>query len=243
MRYLSCTMLVLTFLVSMLGCDEDSQPPERKLRVYHVEQYVTLYGNTLEDIAVAFNKEVVLANFAVNGVPVDATTSDNRVYRIPGHSIISILGVETDCLPENTGYGGSVFSLTIAAVDGSGQSLEDVTVDCCILIYDGWWPVSICSSKCVPENRAADIDPQDLSGKITIAFNQQIAEAKVLYVEPEFDFSLNFIEHDKKLEVRFLNHAMLYNTKYEIGIDAAGFFAGSRGYVSYSFTTVAKRER
>jgi hypothetical protein len=98
---------------------------------------------------------------------------------------------------------------------------------------------SICSSECVPRNRAVDVDPEEFPEGIIVAFSDPVSEAEVLSTQPEFSFTANLIEKRMKLEIKFVDYTMPYETEFRIRIHVDGP-AGFPKELKYSFTTKAK---
>ncbi len=230
MRYLSFLLLIISLFILMLGCEDEYQPRERKLEVY-VETFVPVGA----PVHVIFNKKVASANIMVNGTPVSAKTSDNKVYELE----ISIPGEELECM--NAGdY--KEYTVNIEATDEAGQSLENFTPLNFAIVIPDRWPPTVCGVECDPRKGAVDVDPGKYTEKIIIAFNEPLVKAEVLSTDPEFDFTLNFSEESSMMEVRFLNYTMPYEKEFRITVSATDL-AGNTAEDIYWFTTIERRGR
>jgi hypothetical protein len=104
-------------------------------------------------------------------------------------------------------------------------------------------PTTIVGDKCDPKDGSSDINPQDYQEKITVAFNEQMAEVTVHDTNPKFPFTT---ELDKDtLIIKFQDgYIMPKNTHFTIwlvGKDPAGNLLQkcSGCYIAeYSFTTI-----
>jgi hypothetical protein len=229
-RYLSSLLLIISLFIPMLGCEDEYQPSEKKLEV-HVDTFAPLGV----PIYVEFNKKVASVTIMLNGAPVPAKTSNDRVYRFE----VSIPDEELECM--NAGdY--KEYTMNIEATDEAGQSLEDFTPLNFAIVIPDYWPPRVCGVKCDPRKGSVDVDPEEYVEKLIIAFNEPLVEAEVLSTDPEFDFTLNFSEDRSVMEVRFLNYIMPYETEFRITVSATDL-ARNIAEDTYWFTTIERRGR
>jgi hypothetical protein len=233
MRYLSFLMLITSFSM-LMGCGEDNGPQETELRV------VSVYprgGNIGLDgsVIVTFSKKVASVTITLNGAPVPAKTSNNKVYRFE----VSIPDEELECM--NAGDYRE-YTMNIEATDEAGQSLEGFTPLNFVIVIPDFWPPRVCGVECDPRKGAVDVDPEEYTEQLIIAFNEPLVEAEVLSTDPEFDFAFNFNEGRSVMEVRFLNYAMPYETEFRITVSATDLARNTAEDI-YWFTTIAREER
>ena len=171
----------------------------------------------------------------LNGAPVLAKTSNNKVYRFE----VSIPGEELECM--NAGDYRE-YTMNIEATDEAGQSLEGFTPLNFVIVIPDFWPPRVCGVECDPRKGAVDVDPEEYTEKLIVAFNEPLAEAEVLSTDPEFDFTLNFSEDRRVMEVRFLNYTMPYGTEFRITVSATDL-AVNIAEDTYWFITMVGEER
>jgi len=233
MRYLSFPILIIS-LSMLMGCGEDSEPQETELRVVSVSPRggnIGLNGF----IIVTFSKKVASVTIMLNGAPVQAKTSNNKVYRFK----VSIPDEELECM--NAGDYRE-YTMNIEATDEAGQSLEGFTPLSFFIVIPDFWPPRVCGVECNPRKGAVDVDPEEYPEKLIIAFNEPLAEVDVLSTYPQFDFALDFSEDRSVMEVRFLNYTMPYETEFRITVSATDL-AVNIAEDTYWFTTMKRAGR
>ena len=230
MRYLSLLMLI-TSLSMLMGCGEDNEPQETELRVVSVFPRggnIGLGGSVI----VTFSKKAASVTMMLNGAPVQAKTSNGKIYRFE----VSIPDEELECM--NAGDYRE-YTLNIEATDEAGQSLENFTPLNFVIVIPDFWPPRVCGVECDPRKGAVDVDPEEYTEQIIIVFNEPLAEVEVLSTDPEFDFILNSSEESGMMEVTFLNYTTPYETEFRITVSATDL-AGNIAEDIYWFTTRAK---
>jgi len=99
-------------------------------------------------------------------------------------------------------------------------------------------PPALDSAACVPADGASGIDPSGMT-ELVIAFNEDLASAKVTSTDPEFRFTDKL--EGGVLTLTFLQYSPPNETTVAVGVDATDM-AGNTTSAEYSFTTMAKEE-
>lgn len=219
-----CFYLIFSigFIALLHGCDEDSEPEVDPGPPKVVSTVPTQGAETAGNAAVTFALNKPLAEANVAGAA--GTT------RIAGRVVTF---TPSPFLPT-----GSV-TLTLTGVDESGQKLEPFALSFIATEGCGGSMPTILDAKCMPENGAAEVDPQEYTEKLTIVFSERLAEAIVVTTEPEFPFEA--VLNEDTLEIRFLDYAMPYETEFTIKLYARDFAGNELAKDTYSFKTKAEK--
>lgn len=222
--------LALAFIILASGCSEKSE----ELDIEKPVVVDVVFGKNIFDTDIGVNivcavSFTVIFSKEMKEVDIDVSGASGEITLNGKYATWTAI--------ECTSY-DMKYTLVVTGTDISGQELEpfETSFNAGYVISDYFFP-RIFDRKCDPKNGAVGVDPQDYMEKLTIVFDREFVEAKVVSTEPEFPFIARILESDRKiLEIMFVNYSMPYNTKFVITIYAMSL-SGNARESKYSFTT------
>lgn len=218
-----CLILSIGFFALIYGCDEEPEP-KADLRLPEVvstvpSQGASVPGNAM--ITFTLNKPLAEAQVEVEGATGNIS--------IVGKAVIFTLSEP---------YPAGPVTLTLTGTDRYGQELEEFTLQftaasCC-------HGPEIDGAECKPKDGEVNVAPDEYPEKLVIAFDEDLSNAKVVSIKPEFAFTDALGEDGKTLEISFVDYTMPYETGFTIALEATDL-SGNVSSLEYSFKTMVKR--
>jgi hypothetical protein len=162
----------------------------------------------------------------INGTPVAATTTDNKVYTFqPGQE--------------------GALTLTIDAEDDAGQGLDPAFPGASYTAKPpDTTPPTIDGPSCIPTDGDTNVEPADVT-EIVIAFSEAMSDDLTVDLTEPADVLVDTeLSSDKtKVTIKFLGgYSPGQETRFDISVTGSDLAGNALADGSYSFTTKAKEE-